>query len=47
MKPDYGRCPKILNTKVADKMAYVNSVDPVQKEQSDPGLHCLPFHLAF
>ena len=30
-----------------DKMAYTNSADPDQtapKEQSDQGLHCLPFH---
>ena len=26
----YGKCPKILNTKVSDKMAYANSVDPDQ-----------------
>ena len=24
----YGKCPKISNTKVFDKMAYANSVDP-------------------
>ena len=24
----YGKCPKILYTKVPDKMAYANSVDP-------------------
>ena len=24
----YGKCPKILNTKVSDKMTYANSVDP-------------------
>ena len=27
---DYGRCPKILYTKVPDKMAYANIVDPDQ-----------------
>ena len=26
----YGKCPKILNTKVSDKMAYANSADPDQ-----------------
>ena len=26
----YGKCPKILYTKVSDKMAYVNSADPDQ-----------------
>ena len=25
-----GKCPKILNTKVSDKMAYTNSADPDQ-----------------
>ena len=25
-----GKCPKILNTKVSDKMAYANSADPDQ-----------------
>ena len=38
----YGKCPKILNTKVTDKMTYTKSEDPDQKEQSDQGLHC--FH---
>ena len=37
----YGKCPKIPYTKVSDKMAYANSVDP------DHGLHCLPFHYVF
>ena len=38
----YGKFPKILYTKVADKMAYANSADP---DQTAPhGLHCLPFH---
>ena len=27
---DYGKCPKILNTKVSDKMLYANSADPDQ-----------------
>ena len=42
----YGKHPKISNTKVSDKMAYVNSADPDQtaQEQSDQGLNCLPFH---
>ena len=26
----YGICPKILNTKVSDKMTYANSADPDQ-----------------
>ena len=26
----YSKCPKILYTKVADKMAYANSADPDQ-----------------
>ena len=26
----YGKCPKITNTKVSDKMAYANSADPDQ-----------------
>ena len=26
----YGKCPKILYTKVTDKMAYANSIDPDQ-----------------
>ena len=28
------KCPKILNTKVSDKMVYVNSADP---DQTTPG----------
>ena len=42
----YGKYPKILYTNVSDKMASANSVDSDQtapKEQSDQGLHCLPF----
>ena len=27
---EYGKCPKILYTKVSDKMAYANSLDPEQ-----------------
>ena len=30
MKMFYGKYPKISNTKVPDKMAYANSVDPDQ-----------------
>ena len=47
---EYHKCPKISNTNVSDKMAYANSADPDQtapKEQSDQGLHCLPFHKLF
>ena len=43
----YCKCPKILDTKVSDKMTYANNVDPDQtapEEQSDQGLHCLPVH---
>ena len=40
----YGKCPKISHTKLSDKMAYANSADPDQKEQSDQGLCCLPLH---
>ena len=46
----FGKCPKLSYTKVYDKMAYTNSADPDQiapKEQSDQGLHCLPFHQLF
>ena len=42
----YGKCPKISNTKVSDKMAFANSADLDQtapegafQEQSDLGLH--------
>ena len=42
----YGKCPKILYTKISDKMAYANSVDPNQTAL-DQGLHCLPFHYVF
>ena len=34
LQPEYGKCPKILYTKVANKMAYANSVDP---DQTAPG----------
>ena len=30
----YRKCPKILHTKVADKMAYANSADPDQTAPS-------------
>ena len=40
----YSCCPKSLNTKVSDKMAYTNSADPDQKRQSYQGVHYLPFH---
>ena len=30
MYRNYGKCPKISNTKVSDKMTYVNSADPDQ-----------------
>ena len=46
--PFYGKCPKISNIKVSNKIANENSVDPDQaapKEQSDHGLHCLTVHL--
>ena len=26
----YGKCPKILNTKLSDKMTYANNADPDQ-----------------
>ena len=43
-----GKCPKILYTKVANKMAYMQTVQTqirlLLQEQSDQGLHCLPFH---
>ena len=32
--PSYGKCPKILNTKVSDKMTFANSADP---DQTAPG----------
>ena len=43
----YGKCSKISNTIVSDKMTYANSTDPDQtapEGESDQGLHCLPFH---
>ena len=43
----YGKCPKISNIKISDKIAYANSADPDQSapmEQSDLGLQCLLFH---
>ena len=36
----------IFRTKVSNKMASANSSKPGQ-EQSDQGLHCLPFHCVF
>ena len=39
----YSKCLKISISKVSDKMAYANSVNPEQTA-SDQGLHCLPFH---
>ena len=42
----YGRRQKISYTKLANKMAYTNSADPVQ-EQSDQGLHCFLLHQVF
>ena len=30
----YGKCPKISNTKVPDKMTYANSADPDQAAPS-------------
>ena len=41
IKSCYSKCSKISYTKVNDKMAYANTVDPDQKEQSDQDLHCL------
>ena len=41
--PVYGKCPKIPNTKVSDKMTYANNADPNQTAP-DQDLHCLPFH---
>ena len=42
----YSKSPKILYTKVSDKMAYANNADPDQSAP-DQGLQCLPFHLVF
>ena len=48
---EYGKCAKFSNTKVSDKMAYMQIVDTqitlLLKEQSDQDLHCLPFHYIF
>ena len=45
------KCPKISYTNVTDKMAYMQTVQTqirlLLMEQSDQGLHCLPFHLVF
>ena len=45
----YDEYPKILYTKVSDKMALANSADPDQiaEEQCDESLLCLPSHLVF
>ena len=40
----YGKCRKILITKVAEETASANSADTDQ-EQSDQGIHYLLFHL--
>ena len=45
----YSKCPKISNTKVSEEMTYMyaNNADSDQtayEEQSDQGLHYLPFH---
>ena len=37
----YGKCPKISNTKVSDKMVFANSADPNQAALL--GLCCLLF----
>ena len=39
----YCKCPKISNTKVSDKMPYVNIADPDQIA-SDQSLQSFPFH---
>ena len=44
----YDKCPQISYTKVSDKMAYANSVDPDQTAPEGAvyqDLHCSPFHL--
>ena len=33
---EYGKCPKISNTKVYDKMSYANSADPDQTAHEGP-----------
>ena len=43
----YGKCPKILYTKVPNKMACANSSDLEQTATADQDLHCLPFYLVF
>ena len=40
----FSKCPKISYTKISQKLVYANDADSDQKEQSDQGLHCLPFH---
>ena len=46
----YCKCPKILYTKVSDKMAYINIADLEQtapEVKSDHGLHCLLFYYVY
>ena len=44
-KTGYSKPPKILYTKVSDKMVYTKSAEPDQTApESDQGLHYLPFH---
>ena len=43
----YGKCPKISYTKIFDKMAYVNSTDPDQTEQSDLDLQYYTEHWVY
>ena len=38
--PNYGNSPNFL-----DRQVFANSADPDLEEQSDQGLHCLPFRL--
>ena len=41
----YGKCPKIFDTEVSDKMVYADMLDPHQtapEGESDQGLHFLP-----
>ena len=45
------KCPKISYTNITDKTAYMQTVQTqirlLLMEQSDQGLHYLPFHLVF
>ena len=48
----YGKCPKILYTKMSDKMAYANSADPDQTAPkgavwSGSALFAIPLLLVF